>query len=130
MEDPEELDNARAEVIKIITSDDVMENGLKWVTSRFERVRGTPIYVSLDMDVLDPAFAPATGPNPGGLAARELIYFVRRLTGQTIIGADVVEIDAPYDSPAGATCVLAAQLIYEVMCAMAVQQTPGREPAR
>jgi agmatinase len=84
-----------------------MGNGLKWVTSRFERLRGMPIYVSLDLDVLDPAFAPATGPNPGGLAARELIYFVRRLAGQTIMGADMVEIDAPYDSLAGTRAVLA-----------------------
>lgn len=120
MEGPEEYDNARTQGIEIVTLDDVMENGLKWVTSRFERLQGSVIYVSLDMDVLDPAYAPATGPNPGGLAARELIYLVRRLAGQTIIGADVVEIDAPYDSHAGATCVLAAQLLYEVMCAMAV----------
>jgi agmatinase len=122
MEGPEELDNARAQGIEIITLDEIMENGLKWVVSRFGRLRGSAIYVSLDMDVLDPAYAPATGPNPGGLAARELIYLVRRLVGQTIVGGDVVEIDSPYDSPAGATCVLAAQLLYEVMCAMAVGQ--------
>jgi agmatinase len=115
-EGPDEFDYALAQGIEIITLDEVMENGLKWVASRFERLRGNPIYVSLDMDVLDPAFAPATGPNPGGLAARELIYFVRKLAGQKVIGADVVEIDAPYDSPSGMTVVLAAQLIYEVMC--------------
>ena len=130
MEGPEELDNARAEGIEIITLDEVMDNGLKWVASRFERLRGAPIYVSLDMDVLDPAFAPATGPNPGGLAARELIYLVRRLANQTVVGADVVEIDAPYDSPAGATCVLAAQLMYEVMCAMSVDRGAAQRPSR
>jgi agmatinase len=113
---PDEYEYAIAKGMELIMLDDVLEHDLKWVASRFERLRGEPIYVSLDLDVLDPAFAPATGPNPGGLASRELLYLVRRLQGHRIIGADVVEIDAPYDSLSKMTAVLAAQLMYEVLC--------------
>ena len=102
--------------VEIITLDQVVENGLGWTAGRFERLRGTPVYVSIDLDVLDPAFAPGTGPNPGGLTSRELLYLVRKLYGNAIVGADVVELDAPYDSPTRMTAVLTAHLIYELVC--------------
>lgn len=108
--------------VEIITLDQVMENGVSWVASRFERLRGTPLYVSIDLDVLDPAFAPATGPNPGGLSSRELLYLVRSLYGNAIIGGDVVELDAPYDSLTKMTAVLTAHLLYELVCLCAHPQ--------
>jgi len=81
-----------------------------------ERLRG-PVYVTVDIDVLDPAFAPGTGtPEAGGLSSRELLAVLRGLagTGLDIVGADVVEVSPPYD-PAGATAVAAANVAYDLV---------------
>ncbi len=81
-----------------------------------ERLRG-PVYVTVDIDVLDPAFAPGTGtPEAGGLTSRELLAILRGLatTGLDIVGADVVEVSPPYD-PAGATAVAAANVAYDLV---------------
>jgi agmatinase len=67
-----------------------------------EHLRG-PVYVTVDIDVLDPAFAPGTGtPEAGGLTSRELLAILRGLagTGLDVVGADVVEVSPPYDPPA------------------------------
>ena len=58
-----------SEPVVNITLDDVVEHGLPWVAGRFQRLLGGAIYVSIDIDVLDPAFAPASCPNPGGLTS-------------------------------------------------------------
>jgi len=81
-----------------------------------EHLRG-PVYVTVDIDVLDPAFAPGTGtPEAGGLTSRELLAVLRGLaaTGLDIVGADVVEVSPPYD-PAGATAVAAANVAYDLV---------------
>lgn len=78
-----------------------------------------PYYLSLDIDVVDPAFAPGTGvPVPGGLSSHEVISLVRECAGLTLVGADVVEIAPAYD-PADITSLLGAYLVYEI--ALAVQ---------
>lgn len=77
----------------------------------------SPVYVTVDIDVLDPAFAPGTGtPEAGGLSSRELLAILRGLadTGLDIVGADVVEVSPPYD-PAGATAVAAANVAYDLV---------------
>ncbi|MDQ4041261.1 MAG: arginase family protein, partial [Actinomycetota bacterium] len=76
-----------------------------------------PVYVSVDVDVLDPAFAPGTGtPEPGGLSSRELLAILRGLApaGLELAGADVVEVSPPYD-PAGATALAAAAVAYDLI---------------
>jgi agmatinase len=71
-----------------------------------------PVYLSIDVDGLDPAFAPGTGtPVPGGLTTRELKGVLRRLAGRNIVGGDVVEIAPPFD-PSGITALIGADLLH------------------
>ncbi|MEO5710302.1 MAG: agmatinase [Nocardioidaceae bacterium] len=78
-----------------------------------DRVGDAPVYVSIDIDVLDPGFAPGTGtPEAGGLTSRELLALVRGFEGTRLVGADVVEVSPPYDH-AEITAVAAANLVYE-----------------
>lgn len=85
-----------------------------------ERVAGHPVYVSIDIDVLDPGFAPGTGtPEAGGLSSRELLALVRGLRSLPIIGADVVEVSPSYDH-AEITAIAAAHLAYELISLYAV----------
>ena len=77
----------------------------------------SPVYVTVDIDVLDPAFAPGTGtPEAGGLSSRELLATLRGLAGVglDVVGADVVEVAPPYD-PAGVTALAAANAAYELV---------------
>jgi agmatinase len=81
-----------------------------------------PVYVSVDIDVLDPAFAPGTGtPEAGGLTSRELLALVRGLAQSDlkVAGADIVEVSPPYD-PSGVTAVAAANVAYELVGLMAL----------
>jgi len=74
-----------------------------------------PVYVTLDIDLIDPSDAPGTGnPEPEGIAARELLSFIRKLGGLRIVGFDVVEVSPPYD-PSGRTAVLAATIVREAI---------------
>jgi agmatinase len=78
-----------------------------------ERVGDAPVYISIDIDVLDPGFAPGTGtPEAGGLTSRELLAMVRGFAGSNVVGADVVEVSPPYDH-AEITAIAAANLAYE-----------------
>ena len=78
-----------------------------------ERVGAAPVYLSIDIDVLDPGFAPGTGtPEAGGLTSRELLGIVRGFAGANVIGGDIVEVSPPYDH-AEVTAIAAANLVYE-----------------
>ncbi|WP_193047352.1 agmatinase [Mycolicibacterium baixiangningiae] len=82
------------------------------------RVGDVPVYLSVDIDVLDPAFAPGTGtPESGGLTSRELLRMLRRLHGLNIVGADVVEVAPAYDH-AEITCVAAATVVFDLVSLM------------
>jgi agmatinase len=83
-----------------------------------------PVYVTVDIDVLDPAFAPGTGtPESGGLSSRELLAVLRGLAaGPEIAAADVVEVSPPYDS-GGITAVAGANVAYELLCLLALAPT-------
>jgi agmatinase len=85
-----------------------------------QHLRG-PVYVTVDIDVLDPAFAPGTGtPEAGGLSSRELLALLRGLAGgPPIVSADVVEVSPPYD-PAGSTAVAGANVAYDLLCLLAL----------
>ena len=85
-----------------------------------ERVGDNPLYVSIDIDVLDPAHAPGTGtPEAGGLTSRELLGILRGLAGMRLVGADVVEVAPAYDH-AEVTTVAAAHVCYELLGLMAL----------
>jgi agmatinase len=82
------------------------------------RLGGRPVYVSLDIDVLDPAHAPGTGtPEAGGMSARELLAVLRSLSTATLVGADIVEVAPAYDH-AEITGIAAAHAAYELLSAM------------
>lgn len=84
-----------------------------------DRLGDGPIYISVDVDVLDPAFAPGTGtPEAGGMTSRELLAALRSLHGLPIIGADIVEVAPAYDH-AEITGVAAANLAYEFLSLLA-----------
>jgi agmatinase len=90
-----------------------------------ERVGDAPVYVSVDIDVLDPAHAPGTGtPEAGGLASRELLGVLRRLAGLPIVSADVVEVAPAYDH-AEITAIAAAHVVYELLGLFAVGPAAG-----
>lgn len=75
-----------------------------------------PVYLSVDIDVLDPAFAPGTGtPEPGGWTTRELIRILRGIEGLNVVGADVVEVAPAYQGRGEETALAAAQVVYEII---------------
>jgi agmatinase len=86
-----------------------------------ERVRrrvgdGPPLFLSFDIDVLDPAYAPGTGtPEVGGLTTREAFAYVRSLRGLGFSGYDVVEVSAPFDGRGSPTAIAAANVAYELL---------------
>ena len=89
------------------------------------RVGDAPVYISIDIDVLDPAFAPGTGtPEAGGLSSRELLELIRGLAGAHVVGADIVEVAPAYDH-AEITGIAAAHLAYELI---SVLTRGGRTP--
>src|SRR5204863_1889826 len=84
----------------------------------WDRVGDNPVYLSVDIDVLDPAFAPATGtPETGGWSTRELRTIIRGLDGMKLVGMDLVEVATNYDH-AEITTMAAADVIYEVLSVM------------
>lgn len=84
-----------------------------------DRVGNNPVYLSIDIDTLDPAFAPATGtPETGGWSTRELRTIIRGLEGINFIAADLVEVAPAYDTNAELTTMAAADVLYEVMTIM------------
>jgi agmatinase len=88
-----------------------------------ERADGAPVYVSVDIDVLDPAFAPGTGtPEPGGLSSRELLGLLRGMRQLNVVAGDVVEVSPAYDH-AEITALAAAHVAYELLSLFAVR--PG-----
>ena len=83
------------------------------------------IYLSVDVDVLDPAYAPGTGtPEPGGLTSRELLRAVRRIVGKVrLVGLDVVEVAPAYDGPGAITAEVAHRVILEALSALTAKRS-------
>ena len=104
----------------IITSADLYYRGVEAVVTILrERIGDKPVYISLDIDVLDPAHAPGTGtPEAGGLTSRELLEMLRGLRGLNILGADVVEVLPSYDH-AELTGIAAAHACYDLLSLLA-----------
>src|SRR5699024_9025514 len=108
---------------QIIRSDDFQFQPLTRIIERMHaRLGDAPVYLSIDIDVLDPAAAPGTGtPETGGLTNRELLNAVRGLAGLNVIGAEIVEVAPAYDH-AEITGLAAAQLGYEILSLWAGQK--------
>jgi agmatinase len=104
----------------IVSSMDVQDRGVPEVVAGLrERVGDAPLYISVDIDVLDPAHAPGTGtPEAGGLTSRELLSILRGLRDCDIVGADVVEVAPAYDH-AEITAIAASHVAYDLISIMA-----------
>jgi agmatinase len=106
--------------ITMIDIDQVMTHGIGWTIDAIRRVLTGPAYVTFDIDGVDPAFAPGTGtPEVGGLSSHDAQRLVRGLAGLPLVGADIVEVAPVYDGPGQITALLAANLMFEFLCAMA-----------
>jgi agmatinase len=106
--------------LKILTAPWIHRNG---IAAAVEAVRAragdAPVYLSFDIDALDPAFAPGTGtPVPGGLASWQALELVRGLAGLRLVGMDIVEVSPPFDH-AEVTAIAAATLAHDWLCVLA-----------
>ena len=105
--------------MRVMMIEEVEERGWRACIDEAREIVGdAPVYVSFDIDSLDPAFAPGTGtPEAGGLTMREAQGMVRRLAGLDIRGADMVEVSPPFDV-GDLTALNGATVMYEILCAM------------
>jgi agmatinase len=108
---------------------DVAAMGIPAVVARAREVVGSgPIYVSFDVDAIDPGFAPGTGtPEAGGLTPREVIAILRGLAGLHVIGGDVVEVAPQYDATTN-TAQIGAQCLFELLCLVAIDWRQRGKP--
>ena len=120
----EDLESARELGFVILSCDQLRNHGPGSFASLVrERIGRRPVFLSFDIDVLDPAFAPGTGtPEVGGLSTAEALSFLRALRGVKLAGADVVEVSPPYDGPGQPTALAAANVAYEVLSLRALAQ--------
>lgn len=105
---------------QVVTTMDLQDRGVDVVVNRIlRRVGDAPLYISVDIDVLDPAHAPGTGtPEAGGMSTRELLAVLRRLVDLELVGADIVEVAPAYDS-AEITAIAAAHIAYDLLAIFA-----------
>jgi agmatinase len=118
--EPEELENAKAAGLKIINPLDVAELGVKKVAQMIKaRTAGSRIYISVDLDCVDPASAPGVSvPSPAGLSAIDLIYMLNKvISGGNVVGIDIVELVPDYDVN-GMTATLAARILSECIASV------------
>ena len=110
--------------MRVVFMDEVSRMGVDAVAQEAKRIVGDrPTYLSFDIDSVDPAFAPGTGtPEVGGLTSVETLTLLRALRGVSLMGADVVEVAPPFD-PTGSTALLAATVMYELLCLLAESRT-------
>ena len=111
--------------MSVIHIEDLMRDGVPAIIQTSRAVLGDgPVYVSVDVDGFDPAYAPGTGtPEVGGLTPREGQQLLRGLAGLDVIGGDVVEVAPQYDATSN-TAQLGAQMLFEILCLIACR--PGR----
>jgi agmatinase len=113
-----DFDFAHQHKVKMITAEEYHAGGISLFRRQLRAFRGKPVYVTLDIDCLDPAFAPGTGtPQVGGFSSIQILELVRALQGLNIIGCDLVEVSPPYDT-GEITSLLAANLLYELLCVL------------
>jgi agmatinase len=126
---PEEFAWAREQGLEWFTQGEIDERGLEEIVE--EAIRRSPgrVWLSVDIDVVDPGSAPGTGaPEPGGLTPRELLRAVRRIGREVdLCGMEVVEVSPPYDQ-ADVTALLAHRAILEVLSGLALRRS-GRDPS-
>jgi agmatinase/guanidinopropionase len=120
MEERSDLEDARGLGANVLTIEECMEMGVTAVSQTIHQLIGQrPTYVSLDIDAIDPAFAPGTGtPEVGGFTSFQILQLVRNLAGLNLVGFDLVEVSPAYDH-AEITSILAANLVFEFLSLIA-----------
>ena len=116
----EDEDFAKECGIRVIHMEEFHDLGVEGTLAEVRRVVGNdPTYISFDVDVLDPAFAPGTGtPEIGGMTTLQAQHMIRGLRGLNLVGADVVEVSPPFDL-GGATALVGATMMFELLCILA-----------
>ncbi|EKM61356.1 uncharacterized protein PHACADRAFT_83422 [Phanerochaete carnosa HHB-10118-sp] len=124
-----DLENDDTAGFTIISTDDIDDYGVNEIIKRIrERVGNSPVYLSLDIDVIDPGLAPATGtPEAGGWTTREVKRIIRGLAGLNFVGADIVEVAPAYDH-AEITGLAAADLVHDFLSMFLSQGPPKQQP--
>jgi agmatinase len=117
-----DLEGARKLGFTVLTSDELRALGPERYGELVrERVGERPVFVSFDVDFLDPAFAPGTGtPEIGGFSTAEAVAFLRGLRGIRLVGCDVVEVSPSYDGPGQQTALAAANVLWELLALRAL----------
>jgi agmatinase len=122
--EPETVEWMDQQGMRTYLMSEIVDRGLKAVVAdavAYAAAGADAVFLSVDIDVVDPGMAPGTGtPEPGGLTSRELLDTLRRLARElNVVGADVVEVSPPYDGPGEVTAFLANRCVLEVLNGMA-----------
>ena len=120
--DDEDFAYQRSHGVTTVDIRAVKQDGVAATMARVRAiVKDRPVYVTFDIDAVDPAFAPGTGtPEVGGLSSFEAQELVRGLAGLKLAACDVVEVAPPFDGPGQITAVLAANIMFELLCIIAL----------
>jgi arginase family enzyme len=109
--------------MNVVRVEAIKERGVDWVVEQYQKLRGAKVYVSFDIDAVDPAYAPGTGtPEVGGLTSYEALALVRGLRGLDFVGFDLVEVAPQYDAAGQITALLAANLLFEFLSLVALNR--------
>ncbi|KAF9055959.1 hypothetical protein BJ165DRAFT_1336801 [Panaeolus papilionaceus] len=123
----QDLENDNAVGFQVISTDDIDDLGIPAIIKKIrDRIGDSPVYLSLDIDVIDPGMAPATGtPEAGGWTVRELKRIIRGLAGLNFVGADIVEVAPAYDH-AEVTGTAAADLVHDFLSLFLSKEPPSQ----
>ncbi len=115
----DDFDWCREQGFRVVQAEECWHKSLAPLMAEVrERVGGGPVYLSYDIDSIDPAWAPGTGtPEIGGLTTIQALEIIRGCRGLNLVGCDLVEVSPPYDTT-GNTALLGANLLYEMLCVL------------
>jgi len=117
----DDFEFGRTHGVTVVRAEEIHQQGVEAALGRLERVRGRKVYVSFDIDSVDPAFAPGTGtPEVGGLSSAQTLALLRGLAGMEIVAFDIVEVSPPYDV-SGLTAMLAANVLFELLSVISLR---------
>jgi guanidinobutyrase len=118
---PDDFDWARQQDWTVIPAEECWYKSLAPLMADIRsKIGDAPVYLSFDIDSLDPAYAPGTGTvEVGGLTSTQALEIIRGMAGLNVIGGDLVEVSPPYD-PTGNTALIGANFLYEMLCALKV----------
>lgn len=116
---PADFDWGRAQGWTVVQAEECWHRSLTPLMADIRaKIGGAPVYLTYDIDSLDPAFAPGTGTvEVGGLTIWQALEIIRGAAGLNLVGCDLVEVSPPYD-PSGNTALVAANLLYEMLCVL------------